>query len=91
MRHRFCGRFRMLAGTLVLTAPLSCSISADWQAAQIAYALHAAPPSVTHQAKLYAWQPFVQLVLVRNGPGPYTCVSRRQLFAALRQAPAAIP
>jgi hypothetical protein len=65
----------MLAGTLVLTAPLSCSISADWQAAQIAYALHAAPPSVTHQAKLYAWQPFVQLVLVRNGPGPYTCVS----------------
>jgi hypothetical protein len=65
----------MLAGMLVLTAPLSCSGAADWQAAQIADALHAAPLSVTDQAKIYAWQPLGQLVLVRDGPGPYTCVA----------------
>ena len=75
MRHRFFERFRMLAGLLALTAPLSCSGAADWEQAQIADALRAAPPSVTHQAKIYAWQPYGQLVLVRDGPGPYTCVT----------------
>ena len=75
MRHRFFERFRMLAGLLVLTAPLSCSVFADWEQAQIADALRAAPPTVTLQARIYAWQPFGQLILVRDGPGPYTCVA----------------
>ena len=30
---------------------------------------------MTHTARIYAWQPFGQLVLVRDGPGPYTCVA----------------
>jgi hypothetical protein len=59
----------------VLTAPLSCSLSADWEHAQIADALRAAPPAVTDEARIYAWQPFGQLVLVRDGSGPYTCVA----------------
>ena len=75
MRHRFFAQFRIFAGMLALTAPLSCSGSAAWEEAQIADALRAAPPTVTHQAKIYAWQPFGQLVLVRDGPGPYTCVA----------------
>jgi hypothetical protein len=89
MRHRFFEWFRMLAGMLVLTAPLSCSGAADWQAAQIADALHAAPPSVTHQAKIYAWYPHGQLVLVRDGPGPYTCVASGS--ASLRFANPPLP
>jgi hypothetical protein len=60
---------------LVLTAPLSCAGAADWKQAQIADASRAAPPTVIHTAKIYAWQPFGQLVLVRDGPGPYTCVA----------------
>jgi hypothetical protein len=39
MRHRFCGRFHMLAGMLALMAPLSCSGAADWEQAHIADAL----------------------------------------------------
>lgn len=75
MRHRFLERFRMFAGTLVLTAPLSCSAFADWEQAQITDALRAAPPTVTHTAKIYAWHPDGQLGLVHDGPGPYTCVA----------------
>jgi hypothetical protein len=75
MRRRFFVRLRMLVGLLALTAPLSCSVFADWEQAQIADALRAAPPTVTHQARIYAWQPFGQLVLVRDGHGPYTCVA----------------
>jgi hypothetical protein len=75
MRHRLFARLRGLTGMLVLTAPLSCSLSADWEQVQIADALRAAPPTMTHTAKIYAWQPFGQLVLVRDGPGPYTCVA----------------
>jgi hypothetical protein len=36
----------MLAGMVVLTAPLSCSGAADWQAAQITDTMRAAPPTV---------------------------------------------
>jgi hypothetical protein len=75
MRHRLLGQFRTLAAILALTVPLSCSGTADWERAQIAAAVRAAPPTVTHTAKIYAWQPFGQLVLVRDGEGPYMCVA----------------
>jgi hypothetical protein len=75
MRHRLFAQLRGLTSMLVLMAPLSCSLSADWEHAQIADALRAPPPAVTHQAKIYAWEPYGQLVLVRDGPGPYTCVA----------------
>ncbi|MGH8070820.1 MAG: hypothetical protein ACRERE_37410 [Candidatus Entotheonellia bacterium] len=89
MRHRFFAQFRIFAGVLVLMAPLSCSGAADWEQAQIADALRAAPPTVTHQAKIYAWQAFGQLVLVRDGPGPYTCVASGS--ASLRFAKPPLP
>ena len=93
MRHRFFERFRMLAGMLALTAPLSCSGAADWEQAQIADALRAAPPTVTHTAKIYAWQPYGQLVLLRDGEGPYTCVASgsSSLRFAKPQLPSADP
>jgi hypothetical protein len=75
MRHRLLAQLRGFTAMLVLTAPLSCSVSADWEHAQIADALRAAPPAVTDQARIYAWQPFGQLVLVRDGSGPYTRVA----------------
>jgi hypothetical protein len=71
MRHRFFAQFRIFASMLALTVALSCSGAADWEQAQIADALRAAPPTVTHTARIYAWHPDGQLVLVRDGPGPY--------------------
>lgn len=75
MRRCLFALCRVLIRMLVLTAPLSCSVSADWPDEQIADALRAAPPTVTHQAQIYAWTPYGQLVLVRGGDGPYTCVA----------------
>jgi hypothetical protein len=91
MNHRFLARFRVLTGMLVLTAPLSCSGAADWQAAQIADALRAAPASVTHTARIYAWQPYGQLVLVRDGEGPYTCVTSGSASLRFAKPPLSAP
>jgi hypothetical protein len=46
---------------------------------------------VTHQAKIYAWQPFGQLVLVRDGPGPYTCVASGSASLRFSKPPLAYP
>jgi hypothetical protein len=89
MSHHLFAQLRGLTGLLVLAAPLSCSVFADWEHAQIADALRAAPPAVTHTAKIYAWRPYGQLVLVRDGPGPYTCVASGS--SSLRFAKPALP
>ena len=89
MRRRFFAQFRIFTSMLALTGPLSCSCAADWEQAQIADALRAGPPTVTHTAKIYAWQPYGQLVLVRDGPGPYTCVASGS--ASLRFAKPPLP
>jgi hypothetical protein len=89
MKHSLFARFRLLIGTLMLTAPLSCSGATAWQEAQIADALRAAPPSITHTARIYAWQPYGHLVLVRDGEGPYTCVASGS--ASLRFAKLPLP
>jgi hypothetical protein len=91
MRHRFFEWFRMLVGMLALTVPLSCSGAADWEHAQIADALRAAPPIVTHTAKIYAWQPYGQLVLVRDGAGPYTCVASGSASLRFAKPPLSFP
>jgi len=41
----------------------------------IADALLAAPPSVTNDARIYGWTAKGELTLLRDGKGPYTCVS----------------
>jgi hypothetical protein len=91
MSHRLFARFRVLTGMLALTAPLSCSGAADWQAAQIADALRAAPPTVTHTAKIYAWQPYGHLVLVCDGDGPYTCVASGSASLRFGKPPLSYP
>ena len=46
-----------------------------WKSEAIADALLAAPPSVTDDATIYGWTADGELILVRHGTGPYTCVS----------------
>jgi hypothetical protein len=91
MRYHLFAQLRGLTSILTLMAPLSCSLSADWEHTQIADALRAAPPAVTHQAKIYAWLPFGQLVLVRDGSGPYTCVASGSASLRFAKPPCLIP
>lgn len=46
-----------------------------WKSEVLADALLAAPPSVTNEATIYGWTAAGDLILVRFGTGPYTCVS----------------
>lgn len=46
-----------------------------WKSEAMADALLAAPPSVTDDATIYGWTTDGDLILVRHGSGPYTCVS----------------
>jgi hypothetical protein len=64
---------------------------ADWQAEQIADALRAAPPSVTQNAKIYAWKENGERVLVRNGDGPYTCVASGSYSLRVSKPPLPYP
>ena len=59
---------------LLLVATSGFAQSADWKSEQVADALRAAPPTVTGDARIYAWQG-TKLTLVRGGNGPYTCVA----------------
>lgn len=58
------------------------AVDEQWKAEQIADALRAAPPSVTRDAKIYAWTTEGEMILVRDGSGPYTCVASG--FASVR-------
>jgi hypothetical protein len=49
--------------------------SPEWVQTQIKDALRAAPPTVTADAKIYAFKENGERVLVRDGDGPYTCVA----------------
>ena len=46
----------------------------QWEREQVADALRAAPAPVSGEARIFAWKG-KDLVLVREGPGPYTCVA----------------
>ena len=46
----------------------------DWKAKMIADALTAAPPAVTNDATIYAWDKKGQMILLRPGSGPYVCL-----------------
>jgi len=60
-----------------------------WKAEMIADALLAAPPSVTHNATIYAWNAEGDMIAVRHGPGPFTCVASG--FASLRLGKSPLP
>lgn len=85
---RFCFRFMFVKVSLLYCCLLSLAAGyaqggeSDWEAwkaAQIADAISAAPPSVTHDATLYAWQDDGKLVLLRHGSGPHVCFATGQL------------
>jgi hypothetical protein len=46
---------------------------------------------VTDHAKLYAWRPSGQLVLVRDGNGPYTCVASGSASLRFGKPPLSYP
>jgi hypothetical protein len=46
-----------------------------WKKAQLADALQAAPPAVTDAAKIYAWNDDAEMILIRDGDGPFVCVA----------------
>jgi len=47
----------------------------DWKVKMIADAITAAPPSVTNDATIYAWDKEGQMILLRPGTGPYVCLA----------------
>ena len=47
----------------------------DWKVKMIADAITAAPPSVTNDATIYAWDKKGQMILLRPGTGPYVCLA----------------
>ena len=47
----------------------------EWKAKMIADALTAAPPAVTNDATIYAWDAKGQMVLLRTGTGSYVCLA----------------
>jgi hypothetical protein len=57
----------------------------------IADALLAAPPSVTNNARIYGWTSKGELTLVRDGIGPYTCVSSGAFSLRLGKPPLPYP
>jgi len=77
----FRGRSFLFAvlGALVpwITGTLYPALAADKmsESEMIEDALRAAPPSVTDNARIYGWTETGDLMLVRYGTGPYTCVS----------------
>lgn len=46
-----------------------------WKDAQLADALLAAPTVVTDSAKIYAWNDNAEMILIRDGTGPFVCVA----------------
>ncbi len=47
----------------------------DWKVKMIADAITAAPPSVTNDATIYAWDKKGQMILLQPGTGPYVCLA----------------
>jgi hypothetical protein len=77
----------------LLLGPVGAA-GADWSAERLAEALGAAPPSVTHRASIYAWGDDgqdAQLVLIREGTGPYTCVASGGTSPHIGEPPFPLP
>jgi len=59
----------------------------DWKAKMIADALTAAPPAVTNDATIYAWDKKGQMILLRPGSGPYVCLASGFLSTRVGKPP----
>jgi hypothetical protein len=61
----------------------------DWKTKMIADAITAAPPAVTKDATIYAWDKKKQMILLRPGTGPYVCVASG--FQSIRVGKPSLP
>ena len=68
-------RAGLVAAVFTLTSPMTIASDETSNAALIADALSAAPPSVTQDAKIYSWNAKGQLYMLRHGTGPYHCLT----------------
>ena len=60
---------------LTFSTTSAFSGSDDWKAKMISDALTAAPPIVTKDATIYAWDSNRQMILLRSGKGSYVCIA----------------
>jgi hypothetical protein len=87
----------IITGIIGITALLLVSVGtagADWYAERLAEALRAAPPDVMHHARVYVWGDDgqdAQLVLIRAGTGPYTCVVNGSASPHIGEPPFPLP
>ena len=63
----------------------------DWKAKMIANALTAAPPAVTNDATIYAWDKKGQMNLLRPGSGPYVWLAGGFLSTRVGKPPMPYP
>jgi hypothetical protein len=76
---------------LTIFPQLADAIDEKWKAEMIADALLAAPTSVTHNAMIYAWNAEGDMIAVRHGTGPYTCVASGLASLRLGKPPLPYP
>ena len=62
-----------------------------WREKQIADALSAAPQAVTRDARIYAWNKAGEMLLLRNGIGPYSCVASGNTSTRVGKPPLPYP
>jgi hypothetical protein len=67
----------------------AAAVDEKWKAEMIADALLAGPPSVTRNASIFAWNSEGDLILLRPGTGPYTCLASG--FSTLRLGKPRLP
>jgi hypothetical protein len=81
------------SASILLVAAASAPARADEtsSAAMISDALLAAPSSVTDTAKIYGWTSKGELTLLRDGKGPYACVSSGAFSVRIGKAPLPYP
>lgn len=82
--------FGFVAGTTSLASADEQSWEA-WKAKQIADASSAAPPAVTKDAAVYAWNNKGQMIVLRHGTGPYKCVASGNTSTRVGKPPLPYP
>ena len=73
------------------SATSAFSGSDDWKAEMIADALTAAPPAVTNDATIYAWDSKGQMLLLRSGAGSYVCLASGFMSTRIGKTPLPYP
>lgn len=89
----FSHLLKRLIGLMALTLfPMAVyAQSQDWKDQQLADALTAAPAVVTDSAKIYAWNDKAEMVLIRDGVGPFVCVASGQSSTRLGKPASPFP